>query len=248
MYQHVKLGLLLVVSMAVTQDVKNYKPKLATGMLYNATDKTFVLEWPGCIFLENTTNVWVVVARNKSYSDIDDSSLGEPIKYLNFINNNNNYYHTLLVSAGQYTCQTNNSTKNVIHIGCESCTETAEFCNGKLSNNDSYRVRFVVVRGSAVVHKTQWSDDIPLVQDKSVLESAVWPSGRSGGMIVLTTILCILLAILLVLLIIALVVGSKDICWKQTLYKEKSMAAFEYITHSSYKPYRNEYDHIILTS
>ncbi|XP_040277873.1 uroplakin-3b-like [Bufo bufo] len=244
MYQHVKLGLLLVVSMAVTEDVENYEPKLATDMLYNVTDKTFVLEWPGCIFPENTTNVWVVVARNKSYSGIDNSSLGISIPYSNFINGNAPYYHTLPVSAGQYTCETNNS-KHVIHIGCESCPGT-EFCNGKLSNNDSYRVKFVVVKGSVVVNSTKWSGEIPLVQDDPFLKS-VW-AGRSGGMIVLTTILCILLAILLVLLIIALVVGSKDICWKRTLYNEKSVATFDFIPYPSYKLHTNDYDHIILTS
>lgn len=244
---HIKLGLLLVLSIAVNaSDISVYIPKIASDLITNVTDNAFVLVQPNCIFNEyTTTNVWLVIALNKSFSTLNDSDLGTPVPYASYINGLYQYYHTLLVSAGQYPCSTSNTaSKNVIQVGCESCT-TNPFCNGKLSNKETYRVKFVLLNSSGIFDETQWSSEISLAQDIP-FQGNVWPSGRSGGMIVVTSILSVLLAILLICLITALVFGSRDICFKRTILNEKSKASkMNFMSRSTY---RSRYDHIYLVS
>ncbi|XP_066431716.1 uroplakin-3b-like isoform X1 [Eleutherodactylus coqui] len=242
---YLKMGLLLVGSVAVgASDISIYIPQVTKDIIGNITHETFVLVQPNCIFNQYiTTNVWLVIALNKSFSSLNDSDLGTPVPYSSYRNGHHEYYHTLLLSAGQYPCSTTNSTLNVIQIGSETCKE--KFCNGPLSNNQTYRVRFVLLNSTGIFDKTQWSNEMILQQDKPFQESIIWPSGRSGGMIVLTSILSVLLAILLVCLIAALVFGSRDICWKRTMINKQRMANWDFMSPSTY---RSQRDHMYLES
>ncbi|XP_056416096.1 uroplakin-3b-like protein 1 [Hyla sarda] len=245
---YIKLGLLLVMSIAVdASDVSDYIPQIAQNITTNITDRTFVLVQPNCIFNQyTTTNVWVVIALNKSFSNLKDSDFSTPVPYSSFKNGLYDYYHTLLVSGGKYPCSTGDSASNkVILIGSETCKDNT-FCNGVLSNNQTYRVKFILLNSTGIFDKTQWSSEIILQKDKSLLGLNVLPSGRSGGMIVLTSILSVLLAILLVSVIAALALGSRDICWKRSVYNEKSVSSkMDFMTHSTY---RSRYDHMYLVS
>ncbi|XP_069613412.1 uroplakin-3b-like [Ranitomeya imitator] len=247
---HVTLGLLLVVSIAVNASgVSDYIPKIPQNISGNVTDTSFVLDLPNCIFNDfPSTNVWVVIALNQSFSVLNDSDFGTPVPYSAYINGSYTYYHTLLVSAGKYPCSNNDKVIKLIKIGStspSSCTES-QFCNGELSNNQTYRVRFVLLDNIGVYDKTQWSEEIKLLKEKPFQGDAFWSSGRSGGMIVLTSILCVLLAILLVALIAALFTGSRDICWKRSMdMKSNITSKMDFMSRSTY---RTHYDHMHLVS
>lgn len=235
----IKLGLFLAMCAAVyTQDVSQYKPGFWRNATYNVTYNMFVLEQPNCVFTQyNTTNVWLVVAKNDAVSQINDTQLSIPITYTSFINNRSNYYHTLPMPAVAYPCS--NNSINVLLIGSQiNCTGEA-FCNGPLKN-DSYSVKFILLSSTGIVDETQWSDGI-VIPKQTDFPYTVEPDGRSGGMIVLTSILSVLLAILAIGLIAALAIGSRDICWKQTLnYNVGVYENFGNLTHGSY---RTHYEH-----
>ncbi|KAG8587681.1 hypothetical protein GDO81_005749 [Engystomops pustulosus] len=245
---YLQLGLLLLVSVNVhaQTDISKYMPVITPSISANITDKSFVLVQPQCLFNNfNTTNVWLVIALNNSYLTLNDDNLSNPVSYSSFKNGRYEYYHTLVVSAKKYPCPTNGSVSEyLIQIGSdssESCSKI-QYCNGKLRNNQTYRARFVLLKSTGVFDKTMWSEEISLRQDVQFPENRVWPSGRSGGMIVLTSILSVLLAILLVSLIVALVFGSRNICWKRTMKNEKHLAAMDFMTRSTYRSqYQNMY-------
>ncbi|XP_077338328.1 uroplakin-3b-like [Lithobates pipiens] len=230
----IKLGLFLAMCAAVyTQDVSNYTPKLSSETPYNVTYSTFVLEQPSCLFTEySTTNVWLVVAKNDAFSQINDAQLSTPVAYTSFINNGLNYYHTLPMPAGAYPCS--NSSINVLLIGSQINCSGDAFCNGPLKN-DTYRVKFVLLSSTGISNETLWSQKIVVPKQKAFQEN-VEPRGRSGGMIALTSILSVLLAILVISLIAALAVGSRDICWKQTLnYNTGAYGNLDNLTRGTYK-------------
>ncbi|KAM3936100.1 uroplakin-3b-like [Leptodactylus fuscus] len=179
---------------------------------------------------------------------LNDSNYSTPVPYSSFVNGLNNYYHTLLVSAEKYPCSNNSSDPiTVIQVGSGSCqtVDINQFCNGKLRNTETYRVRFVLLDSTGLVAKTNWSAEISLMKDINFQGINKWPSGRSGGMITLTVILSVLLAILLVFLFAALAIGSRDICWKRTMDNEKRMSQMDFMTHSTY---RSHHDHMYLVS
>ncbi|XP_075707245.1 uroplakin-3b-like [Rhinoderma darwinii] len=244
---YVKLGMLLIMAIAVdATEISEYIPRISKNMKNNITDKTFVLVQPDCIFTDFTSyNVWLVIALNNCFSTIEDSDLFPPVPYSTYNNRSLAYYHTLPLSAGQYPCSASKSSFiNVIQIGSESCTENL-FCNGELNNNLTYKVKFILVNSTTIIDSTHWLSNISLPKATTFQESSVWPSGRSGGMIALTSILSILLAILLVFFIAALLLGSQDICWKRTMHNEKSLAKIDFLSHSSYK---SKYDHMYSVS
>ncbi|XP_075190312.1 uroplakin-3b-like [Anomaloglossus baeobatrachus] len=246
---YVTLGLLLVVSIAVNASgVSEYIPKITQNITFNITDKTFVLDQPNCIFNTFTrTNVWVVIALNQSFSALNDSDFGTPVPYSAYKNGSSEYYHTLLVSAGKYPCSNSQpASDKLIQIGATSSCASIQFCNGELNNNYTYRVRFVLLDNMGVYNKTQWSEEIKLQKVIPFQGSIFWSSGRSGGMIVLTSILSVLLAILLVCFIAALTIGSKNIYWKRSMIlKSNTDSKMDFMTRSTYS---SRYDHMHLVT
>ncbi|XP_073521497.1 uroplakin-3b-like [Phyllobates terribilis] len=246
---HVTLGLLLVVSIAVNASgVSEYIPNISQNFIGNLSDTSFVLDQPNCIFNDFTNiNVWVVIALNQSFSALSDSDFGTPVPYSAYKNGSYKYYHTLLVSAGKYPCSnTDPTTIKLIKIGSMSSCTDSQFCNGELSNNETYRVRFVLLDNIGVYDKTQWSGEIKLRKEKQFQGDTFWSSGRSGGMIVLTSILCVLLAILVVALIAALATGGQNIYWKRTMDTKSNIASkMDFMSRSTY---RSHYDHMHLVS
>ncbi|XP_040192811.1 uroplakin-3b-like protein 1 isoform X2 [Rana temporaria] len=182
------------------------------------------------------------VVSTEAYSQITDTNLSTPVKYTSFINNLSNYYHTLPMPAGAYPCS--NGLINALLIGSQKNCPGDTFCNGPLKN-DTYRVKFILLSSTGIFNQTQWSDTI-LVPKLEVFREKVEPEGRSRGMIVLTSILSVLLAILVISLIAALAIGSRDICWKQTLnYDVGVYGNFDHLTRGTY---RTHYEHFTSSS
>ncbi|XP_073427633.1 uroplakin-3b-like [Dendrobates tinctorius] len=248
---HLSLLKLICHLSAQASSVSDYIPQIPQNFIGNLTDKSFFLDQPNCTFNDfPSTNVWVVIALNQSFSILNDSDFGTPVPYSAFKNGSYTYYHTLLVSAGKYPCSNFSDPGSIklIKVGSTSpslCTES-QFCNGELSNDQSYRARFVLLDNMGVYDKTQWSGEIKLLKEKSFQGDTFWSSGRSGGMIVLTSILCVLLAILLVALIAALCTGGRDIYWKRSMDMKSNIASkMDFVSRTTY---RTHYDHMHLVS
>uniref|UniRef100_S4RHP2 Uroplakin 3B n=1 Tax=Petromyzon marinus TaxID=7757 RepID=S4RHP2_PETMA len=74
-------------------------------------------------------------------------------------------------------------------------------CNGPLWNGTAYRVKFVLLARSSLLSppamETPWSDPISTKPVVSVEQIHVWPGKRTGGMVVVTSVLCSILFVLL---------------------------------------------------
>ncbi|KAG9492671.1 uroplakin-3b-like isoform X2 [Eleutherodactylus coqui] len=132
------------------------------------------------------------------------------------------YYHLYQMPAANSPCaDTAPEAKAITLVGLETNCYNVPFCNGILTENGPYRVKFVLLKNNALVQETRWSEKISLLTGKSPSTIDTWPGGRSAGMIVIVVILSVLLAFLLAFLIAALATGSKDVCWCRTLHNEE---------------------------
>ncbi|CAN2391039.1 urinary bladder development [Pristimantis euphronides] len=93
-------------------------------------------------------------------------------------------------------------SKYVYHVGSnENCLSTT-FCNGPLANNTVYRFMYVFYDSSkAMVFRSDWSAPITTKHGKEATSIDTWPGRRSGGMIVLTSILSVLIFLVLASLV-----------------------------------------------
>ncbi|OCT95022.1 uroplakin-3b [Xenopus laevis] len=223
MHQHLKLGILVAISVVAFADVGSYVPKVTTSIRGNLTFSTFVLEQPQCIFSSNysTQDIWLVVALDTVEPLLTDTNLSNPVSYSSFPTNK--FYHTLRVRGADYPCF--NSSERflaLLQVGSDvKCNES--FCNGPLTSPGPYRVRFVVLNNTGIVAKTNRSDLIRLPIGINYTTIDTRPLRRSGSMIIITAILSILLAILLACLLAALCSGSKNLCWSEQLKTNRFM-------------------------
>ncbi|XP_073427621.1 uroplakin-3b-like [Dendrobates tinctorius] len=206
---------LLVTLSAVAADFTSYIPQLAsTSLQGRLTATTFILSKPKCIFNSGTTNnVWIVIANNTVQLS-NNNLINKGATYSTF--ETLGYYHTLTATENSYSCD---NIAEYIQIGTDtSCFDNFDSCNKPLTSPGPYRVIFVVMDSTgAFVDKTGWSGPITLRQGKASSVIDTWPGGRSGGMIVITSILSILLATFLVCLIGTLIMGRQNIiCCKKT--------------------------------
>ncbi|XP_069613414.1 uroplakin-3b-like protein 1 isoform X2 [Ranitomeya imitator] len=216
-----KLGLLLLGVTATLAEVRYYVPQVTTKpLLGRLTNNSFALDQPQCIFnLYNTTDVWLVVALNSVVPKLTEYDLSTPYDYKLFPTKH--YYHIYQQPAAKYPCaDTVPEFKALIPVGIEMVCGNVSFCNGILTENGPYRVKFVLLNNTTLTRETRWSEKFNLItgMNKSTIDTG--PGRRSAGMIVIVVILSVLLAILLAFLIAAIAVGSKDICWCRTLDNE----------------------------
>ncbi|KAG9462190.1 hypothetical protein GDO78_014755 [Eleutherodactylus coqui] len=240
---HIHLWLLLTLS-AVAADYSSYIPQLIIKPFQGrVTATTFILDKPQCLFdRTSTNNVWLFVAnktgkellralkrtRMQSFKklkcsitfiiffhlvQLDNNQLSKSAPYSSF--SSLGYYRTLRTVEKTFPC---NDVANYIRVGSETSCSDSDNCNGPLISPGPYRVKFVVLDSNgALVDQTGWSGPITLHQGKRASSIDTWPGGRSGGMIVITSILSILLATFLVCLIGTFIVGRKNIiCCKRT--------------------------------
>ncbi|XP_075707244.1 uroplakin-3b-like [Rhinoderma darwinii] len=218
---HIKLGLLLLGASSALAEVRFYVPQVTMkSVLGRLTNNSFALDEPQCIFHQyNTTEVWLVIALDKVVPNLTEKDLSNPSTYSSF--QTKKYYHIYQMPAANYTCSdTAPKAKAMVPVGIEANCSTLSFCNGILTENGPYRVKFVLLNNTNLRQETRWSEKISLRTATSRTSIGTWPGGRSAGMIVIVVILSVLLAILLAFLIAAIATGSKDICWCRTIDNE----------------------------
>ncbi|NXD11572.1 UPK3L protein, partial [Nothocercus nigrocapillus] len=241
-----------------------YKPTLTQLPLAGrATTSTFVLEQPRCVFAEPpgaAPMIWLVVALAAgrwrggrvpgaprgplltrppaAAEQFDPSTEPEtpPLAFQTFPNNT--AYATLGTSLSNYPCPPPTGDITVLRVGSETaCSRdpSRPSCNGPLPGPGPYRVKFVAWNSSGLQAETQWSDPITLRTAQPADNIAVAGSGRSTGMIVLTSILSILFAVLLACLV-ALLVTCSDSWGSSSIFSSKADAVSvrRYNTHHVY--------------
>ncbi|XP_051886409.1 uroplakin-3a-like [Pristis pectinata] len=110
-------------------------------------------------------------------------------------------------------------------------------CNAPLNGKVPYRFKYAVRNSSTntVINETLWSDSITLLQVSQPTVIDTWPGKRTGGMVVITTILVILLFLILCAFITLLmyVICMKEECPAM----EQQPAPRSYITHQKNEGY-----------
>lgn len=89
----------------------------------------------------------------------------------------------------------------IVRVGDNtSCLEDPNFsgvCNPPLGPNTAYRFVYGLLKNVTILGQTLWSDKITTKAVKGSDTLDTWPGRRSGGMIVITSILSVLLFLLL---------------------------------------------------
>ncbi|XP_066492572.1 uroplakin-3b-like protein 1 [Tiliqua scincoides] len=226
---------------------ESYKPHLTTQNIEGRiTGSTFVLDQPRCVFddsVDTSEGIWLVVAKSDAVSNFKNPSSAEELPYQSF--NNNSYYMTLDAGLWNYPCPAQSGELTLLRVGDEpDCVKEVSRpdCNGPLPGPGPYRVRFLAMDDKGVTAKTDWSDEITLIQAKDYNTIETAPKRRSAGMIAIATILSILFAILLAALIAALVYKYTDVCGNADIRTINEPATVtRYTTHHVYDqaPYKS---------
>ncbi|NWJ01953.1 UPK3L protein, partial [Crypturellus undulatus] len=229
------------------------------------TASTFVLEQPRCVFEAqgDAPMIWLVVAldggrwrtgasatgravprgpllthRPAATGQFDPNTEPEtpPLAFQTFPNNT--AYATLGTSLSNYPCPPPTGDITVLRVGSETtCSRDPNrpSCNGPLPGPGPYRVKFVAWNSSGLQAETLWSEPITLLKAQAPDNLPVTGSGRSTGMIVLTSILSILFAVLLACLV-ALLVTCSDSWGSSSFFSTKADAVSvrRYNTHHVY--------------
>ncbi|XP_050765019.1 uroplakin-3b-like protein 1 [Gymnogyps californianus] len=233
--------LLLLLATAHGLDRLPYKPTLANSSLGGlTTTSTFVLEQPRCVFTEmqDNTVIWLVVAVRTAVRNFNNSvGPGTPERAFQKFPTSTPAYMTLNTTLLNYPCPKSPGEFTVLRVGSETgCTtdETRPTCNGPLPGPGPYWVKFLALKDSKPVAETAWSEPITLRTARQPSSIPMMGSGRSAGMIALTSILSILFAILLAGLV-AMLVFCSDICGgSSTFSKPEAVTVRRYNTHHVY--------------
>ncbi|KAM8977334.1 uroplakin-3b-like [Pelodytes ibericus] len=214
-------------------DIASYIPQLTLlpvpGKL---TTTTFVLDIPQCVFINNAaSDVWLLVATNTAAQTLTTAMPTTPSSYSSYPTKG--YFHFLPWTENKYPCS---SDANFTRVGNDASCFGISFCNGPLNALQPYRVKFVVLDGTTPVIGTQWSAAITLQSDgQSPSTIDTWPGRRSGGMIVITSILSVLVAGVLSCLIAAFIAGCKGLSWSKKVQKTNVIEVPEIINMKNYK-------------
>ncbi|XP_068122173.1 uroplakin-3b-like [Hyperolius riggenbachi] len=209
----------------------NYVPELTNSAIPGRiTTSTFALEMPQCVFdLNSANNVWLVVAKDPVNVGTIPVATLSPYSSLGTAQ----YYHTFKQPEKYYPCS---NTPGYIRVGDDStCTAFDGYCNGPLPKG-KYLVKFVVLdNAGTLVGQSSWSSPITLPQANDPQNIDTWPGRRSGGMIVITSILSVLLAAVLACLVGTLILGSKNLPCFQKKPVVKEVPAPEVFDLKNYK-------------
>eukprot|EP00079_Xenopus_tropicalis_P021566 XP_012812923.1 PREDICTED: uroplakin-3b [Xenopus tropicalis] len=231
---HIK-GILAIATCAlfVGADITSYVPQLTLSPIVGTvTSTTFVLDKPQCVFGNTGNQVWLLVARSNVSANV---VLTPPSMYSSFATKG--YYHVPFGTESLYHCS---NTAEYIRVGDTAQCNDNTNCNGPLPDPGPYRVKYLVMNNNAVVSQSLWSQQITLLTGKSSSQLDTWPGRRSGGMIVLTSILSVLMGILTLCLFAAFFVGCKKMCQKKST-EEKSIV----IVNENTKNYKTHYSSTI---
>ncbi|XP_030041495.1 uroplakin-3b isoform X2 [Microcaecilia unicolor] len=145
----------------------------------------------------------------------------------------NLFYTTLKTKPRNYPCEDTVNSARVLRVGEDtSCVNdlALQDCNGPLPSSGPYSVKFLVQdpTSKAIIQETGWSQPITLQRAKDPSHLDTFPGRRSGGMIVITSILSVLLAILLLCFIAALIYGCRRFCWRKEMVNKDQLASEPY--------------------
>ncbi|NWU64344.1 UPK3L protein, partial [Pterocles burchelli] len=219
-----------------------YTPTLASPTLGGQiTASTFVLEQPRCVFGEEHSDavIWLVVAVPEAVPKFNNSvEPGSPERTFQNFPATAPAYLTLNTTLLGYPCPKPPGDITVLRVGAEtSCAgdKTRPTCNGPLPGPGPYRVKFLALRDTEPVGETAWSDPITLRRARPPGSVPTTGSGRSAGMIALTSILSILFAVLLASLVALLFFwGSDTHIGSSTFSKPEPVSVRRYNTHHVY--------------
>ncbi|KAF1628144.1 Uroplakin-3b-like protein 1, partial [Eudyptes filholi] len=233
--------LLLLLATAHSLADKRYVPTLATSPLGGLkTTSTFVLEQPRCAFtkVQSDAVIWLVVAIPEAVANFSNSvGPGTPERAFQGFPARTHAYMTLNTTLRNYPCPKPPGEITVLRVGSEtSCAtdETRPTCNGPLLGPGPYRVKFLALNGSKPVAETAWSKPITLKTALPPSSISATGSGRSTGMIALTSILSILFAVLLAGLVAMLFFWGSHARGSSTFSKPEVVTVRRYNTHHVY--------------
>ncbi|XP_043565169.1 uroplakin-3a-like [Chiloscyllium plagiosum] len=195
--------------------VVNFKPEvpLTSDLLIFRTATTITLSKPLCVFPnESVVDVFGVQANvfplpneigsvNRSYQQTEGGATG-PYRVASFA--------TPTCTSLPFMASTDPAriqaeiNKYLFRVGNDvqclnQVNNPPENCNAPLKANATYRFKYVLRNKSTNVieNETLWSDPISLLRVFEPTRLNASPGGRTGGMVVITTILSILLFLLL---------------------------------------------------
>ncbi|XP_075061523.1 uroplakin-3a isoform X2 [Mixophyes fleayi] len=194
-------------------------PLLASSNIckFNPTQTTVALEKPYCfsagaklpnvgLFVVNAASSVTAISANGKYIS---TNAGLTAPYLAATFTNPNCTDVPVVSqivgatAGQSVLD-----QYVIRVGSDDNCFNKDPCNGPLINGTAYRFKYVFYNTDIYATTnfgTDWSAQITTKNGKSSAIIDTWPGRRSGGMIVLTSILSVLTFLVLAGFIAAIV-------------------------------------------
>lgn len=195
-----------------SQDLIAYTPEIVQNDVPGKiTASTFALKQPVCVFENykttcNNCNVWVAVAIPQGATESINIT---GVSYQKFPSNSLAYL-TLSTPLSYIGCSdVEANTVRAFRIGADTTCQnnpTANQCNGPLpSSARVYSARYFLYNNLTQIASTLWSAPITLKTALPWESIDTWPGQRTGGMVVVTSILIVLLAILLVLMIAMLV-------------------------------------------
>ncbi|XP_008072143.1 uroplakin-3b [Carlito syrichta] len=238
------LRLLVVLSgsrSSLSLDLIPYTPQVtAWDMEGKVTASTFSLEQPRCVLnghASTTDTVWLVVAFSNASRGFQNPKTSAEIPASPQLLTEGAYM-TLPLSLEQLPCADAVGGRGgvpLLRVGNDYGCQQQPYCNAPLPGPGPYRVKFLLMdaRGSSKA-ETKWSDPITLHQGKSPGSIDTWPGRRSGGMIVVTSVLSSLAGLLLLAFLAASTVRFSSL-WRPEEGPEQlrigSFTGKRYTTH-----------------
>ncbi|XP_073478019.1 uroplakin-3a [Aquarana catesbeiana] len=203
-------------------------PLLANGKIFqfNPTQTTIALEKPYC-YRQTTETVYLYVVRSdatnlvlSANSRYSTTNIGATGPYVAAVFNNPNCTNPPTSSQLYDLSQVQDTLNNyVVRVGNDTDCFNKNPCNGALQSNTAYSFKYAFYTGSVKTYETDWSPPITTNRGQDPGSIDLWPGGRSGGMIVITSILSVLtffvLAGLLAAVITNLMTPATDLQPKQ---------------------------------
>ncbi|XP_012614527.1 uroplakin-3b [Microcebus murinus] len=218
-----------------------YTPQITAWDLEGkVTATTFSLEQPRCVLDGHASagdTVWLVVAlSNASRAFQNPQTLAEIPASPQLPTDG--YYMTLPLSLDQLPCEDPTGGSGgapLLRVGNDHGCHQPLYCNAPLPSPGPYRVKFLLMdtRGSPKA-QTRWSEDITLHQGKAPGSIDTWPGRRSGGMIVITSVLSSLAGLLLLAFLAASTVRFSSLWWPEEAPEQLRIGSFmgkRYMTH-----------------
>ncbi|XP_032182793.1 uroplakin-3b isoform X1 [Mustela erminea] len=208
------------------------------------TATTFSLEQPRCVLdglAGVASTIWLVVAFSNASRDFQNPQTRAEIPAFPRLLTEG-HYMTLPLSLDQLPCQDPAGGGRDVPLlrvgndpGCLADLLQPPYCNSPLPSPGPYRVKFLLMdaRGSPQA-ETRWSDPIALHQGKSPASIDTWPGRRSGGVIVITSILASLAGLLLLAFLAASTTRFSSLWWPEEAPEQLRIGSFmgkRYMTH-----------------